>query len=193
MQKKTGKGSKTRRQKEKHPNLKKNLNLKARRDYIDTHYIDGVRNEKGEMVIRPMNEEEKKWLDDFYGEHLNASFTENPLMDTRSDEERESIKKELKRVKKELNGIQKKINEFQVGINQLEDAKTLLEEEYKELYSMDVKKQVYDENNARNRCLYNHAKKRGKLVKLNQRNYDDPGVNTLRGYDEDGLLYEPED
>lgn len=49
------------------------MNLKVRRYYIDTEYINGVKDENGQRVIRPLTEEEKDWLNKFYGEYVCAS------------------------------------------------------------------------------------------------------------------------
>lgn len=72
---KKSKRLKTRRQKEKYPNLKRSLNLKSRRDYVTHHiYKDGVKSVTGEGYgLRPLNENELKWLDKFEGEYTNAS------------------------------------------------------------------------------------------------------------------------
>lgn len=62
----------SRRKQTKYPNLNPGLNLKKRTEVIETDYVNGVRNEKGEMVIRPLNEDEKAWLDKFYKEYING-------------------------------------------------------------------------------------------------------------------------
>lgn len=175
----------TRRKKEKYPNLKKDLNLKGRRDYIDTHYVDGVYDEKGNKVIRELNEEEKKWLDEFYRCNVNASFTEKTDIFTELDEQkRREVKVDLRTIKKEIEKIQKEINEHHISINELVEKKALLEDDYDKLYSKDIKKQIYDENNSRNRCLYNQAKKRGKLIKINRRTYEDIGLGYLEDFEQ---------
>lgn len=63
-------------------NLKKNRNLKHRRDYIETHYIDGMESITGKGEgIRPLTPEEKDWLDKFYGEYVNASVSHDEYDD----------------------------------------------------------------------------------------------------------------
>lgn len=63
---------------EKYPNLKRNLNLKSRRDYTTHHvYINGVKSVTGDDDgIRPLNDEELKWLNKFEGEYTNASVSQ---------------------------------------------------------------------------------------------------------------------
>ena len=65
---------KSKRDRAKYPALKRELNTKVRRYYIEPDYIDGVVNEKGEQVIRPLNDEEKAWLNKFYKEVIVTSF-----------------------------------------------------------------------------------------------------------------------
>lgn len=45
-----------------------------RREFIETEYVDGVVDWKGELVIRPLNAHETKFLSDFYREHAHATF-----------------------------------------------------------------------------------------------------------------------
>ena len=71
MPKKKGK---TKRSKEKYPSLKRNLNSKVRQEYVDYDYVDGFKDYKsGELVMRPLTEEEKQFLEDFNNEYYNAS------------------------------------------------------------------------------------------------------------------------
>ena len=67
------------RSKKKHKNIDKKYTLRLRQEYMDVDYVNGVKNAKGELVIRPMTDEEKDWLDAFYKEDLHASISkENP-------------------------------------------------------------------------------------------------------------------
>lgn len=55
-------------------NLIKKKNLKLRQDYMDVHFLNGVESVTGEgQGLRPLTEEEKDWLNEFYGEYYNAS------------------------------------------------------------------------------------------------------------------------
>lgn len=69
--------AKARRNKKKYVYLSKNENLRLRQDYMDVDYINGVRDANGKMVIRPLTDEEKTFLNNFYKEDLNASINEN--------------------------------------------------------------------------------------------------------------------
>jgi hypothetical protein len=95
------------------------MNLKARQDYMDVDYVNGVYDDKGREVMRKMTDQEKDWLAQFYKEWLNAD---------RSDSK---------------------------------------------LYSSDEEwKDIYGENNARNRCILNKAKKMGKLDSFDTKSSD---------------------
>lgn len=53
--------------------LKRSKNLKHRRYNIETEYIDGVRDQDGNEVMRPLTREEKEFLNKFYKETVNAA------------------------------------------------------------------------------------------------------------------------
>jgi hypothetical protein len=58
--------------------LDKKGTVSTRHDYIETDYVNGVKDDKtGELVIRPMNASEKAWLSQFISEtehgNLNGS------------------------------------------------------------------------------------------------------------------------
>jgi hypothetical protein len=73
-------------------NLKRNRNLKHRRDYIETHYIDGMESITGKGEgIRPLTPEEKDWLDKFYGEFVNASVSHDDY-DNQLHNDRDMVK-----------------------------------------------------------------------------------------------------
>jgi hypothetical protein len=71
--------------------------------------------------MRPLTEEEKDWLDKFYGEYVNASVPKDGTAMHDTDE---------------------------------------------------LRKDCYNKNNARNRCLMNQTQKTGKLVYLTPKEYD---------------------
>lgn len=124
------KKKKTLRGSTKYPELKPNLNLKGRQDYMDTGYVNGVKDEDGKTVIRALNDEEKKFLAQFYREWLNADPRDAKLYDTK--------------------------------------------EEWKS---------IFDENNSRNRCLLNYAKKTHNLSRFDAKKGDKKFVKELGEYD----------
>jgi hypothetical protein len=132
-----------------------------RADYIEPDYVNGVRNENGEMVIRPLNAEEKKFLNQFYEEVIGANFLHSPEM--------KEVKARMKEIEGLTNPTDEELDEFMH-----------LQAEYFKLaddilfYTKDKdQKKIYGENNARNRCIYNRSKASGGLLSLNPEIYDE--------------------
>lgn len=46
-----------------------------RQEFIESHYVNGVYNEDGEQVIRPLNDSEKNFLNNYYKEFVHGTFT----------------------------------------------------------------------------------------------------------------------
>lgn len=138
-------------------NLKRNKNLKLRRDYINTHYINGmesITNSK-EEGIRPLTDEEKDYLNSFYGEYVNASFTDKPLMKTSKKNQNK-----IKTLKKEMEDLENKISKLD-PIKDMKERNPLsrrLVGIKSEIVELDAKKDSYNRNNARNRCILNKGK-----------------------------------
>jgi hypothetical protein len=103
--------------------------LKTRIEYMDVEYINGIYDEFGNQVMRPLTPEEKDWLDKFYKEYYCASFNHE-------------------------NCLHKSKNE---------------------------KRNLYNANNARNRCIYNLKNAIHTLKPLNDESYN-PAHNTLVGF-----------
>jgi hypothetical protein len=86
--KKPTKTKKSKRSKVKWPNLRKDYNLKARRDYIEPDYINGVKDSKGNQVMRALTNEEKDWLDQFYKETVNADLRNPEFYKTKEEKKK---------------------------------------------------------------------------------------------------------
>ena len=71
---KNTKKNKSRRSRLQYPALNPNYNTKIRKLYIEPDYVNGVQDKDGNMVIRPLNDEEKAWLNKFYEEFIITSF-----------------------------------------------------------------------------------------------------------------------
>jgi hypothetical protein len=145
--------------------LKRNLNLKSRRYYIEAEYANGVYDESGAQVMRPLSSDEKKWLNEFYGEYVNASLPEGNSM-----HERATNKARVRGLNAKLNGLRDKYqdstSEERVGITRE------IVETKDDLHYADLKKNVYGANNARNRDLYNVMHRTGKLVEVDPAKLD---------------------
>jgi hypothetical protein len=134
---KKSKKSPNKRSAAKFPALRKDLNLKGRRYYIEPDYIDGVPGIDSSSSIRPLTEKEKAWLDKFYEEYIVASFTK-----TRADLHKGG----------------------------------------------DKRKEVYRENNARNRDLYSVMQKTGQLQSFSSDNYEKMCYESIGHLDFEELL-----
>lgn len=174
---------KNRRNTLKYPGLNARVNLPSRKDLIETNYINGVRNKDGELVIRPLNDEEKTFLNKFYEETIITNFLHNKDLRTLSKikksileddiilelkEKIKTLKEEkhteevLKKIKnlKEIIKITKKQNEetFNERLTDLEDQMQDLREEHLLYPDKNDHKRFYNANNSRNNCLYTKMK-----------------------------------
>jgi len=61
--------------KKKFQHLSKRGSRIHRQEFIESQYVSGVYNESGEQVIRPLNEEEKAFLDKYYKEFVHGTFS----------------------------------------------------------------------------------------------------------------------
>ena len=93
MSKKVGKKSKSRRSMNRYPALQKNLNLKTRRYYIEPDYIDGVIGISKDSNIRPLEDKEKAFLNQFYEEFIISSFRRDGTDLHKTDEQRKDLYK----------------------------------------------------------------------------------------------------
>ena len=147
------------------PNLDFRYTIQSRHEFLDSNkYINGVRNSDGEMVIRPLNNEELDWLDKFFAGDLNASFSEyNSDMFELSEEEVtvcDNIQKELAKVRNRL-AKHRKLDVEEV--RELHTRKRELQDLY---YSINKKADAYQRNNKRNQDLYGKLRCMGKLDSL---------------------------
>lgn len=148
------------RQSSKHPNLQKKFTLSTRQDYLDIDYVNGVYDRNGNELIRPLNTEEKDFLDKFYEEWLSADFFKDPELKDLNNQLRvlKRNKNQSKEEKKEYNKLKRKLDKR---------AKELL------LYwDEDGRSGVYAENNARNRCIYNKQKAAGRLHQIDEETFN---------------------
>lgn len=90
MGKRKPKNPNSQRSKVKYPGLKRKYCHRDRQDYWEGDYVDGVKNAEGDIVIRPLNEEEKAWLNAFNEEEVNMRVCESdhPQFNTTTEERR---------------------------------------------------------------------------------------------------------
>lgn len=164
------------RRKGKYPNLDKSQNLRTRSDYIETDYVNGIKDQHGKQVMRALTDEEKEWLDKFYGETVALSDRQlNP------SEEIMQYMKEKSKLKKEIAAIRRtekvknnsQINYLQKRVAEIESALDFLREEAGVFNSTcEEQRKLYSTNNSRNFCVYNNRKARGMLIDLTTETYD---------------------
>lgn len=177
---------KNKRQLSKYPALDKTYNLKTRTELNDFDYIDGFHDEETGMSIRPLNDKEKEWLNNFQAEYVNAEFQpkkkrvhkklkkENP--------KNTNLKKLNKLIMEYVKIINQEIQKAEIGTNSQVNIKKTVTKFKKELqskikkefkYIKDFyKKDAYDRNNARNRCILTKAKASGKITGFADLNED---------------------
>jgi hypothetical protein len=71
----TNNTGKVKKYKKKFQHLNKKGARLHRKDFIETPYLQGVQNNEGDLVIRPLNQEEVDWLNNFYKEYVHSTFT----------------------------------------------------------------------------------------------------------------------
>lgn len=179
----------SKRKKTKFPALNKGVNTLARKDFIEVDYINGVRDAKGNIVIRAMTEAEKQWLNDFYEETVITNFLHHPELQRLHAEKRDIIEcKYVKKMKEQIKSLKGAGPDHQDTVRELKQTIKLTKEQNRErnyrrirkiesdmqkvrdsvlLYSnKEDHKQFYKENNDRNNCIYNTCKKRNILIDL---------------------------
>ena len=164
------------RSKIKYPNIDISVNTKSRTDYIETDYVNGVRNKDGELVIRAMTDDETAWLDNFYGESLICSSKNlNPTEEIQDyAKKKSSLKKRIAKERKDT-GLKtnRRIVFLENKIIKIEECLDFLREEAGVLHpTCEEQRRLFRDNNKRNKCIYNNLKSRGMLLELTTETYD---------------------
>jgi hypothetical protein len=139
-----------------------------RLDYIEPDYVNGVQDEKGNLVIPPLDEEAKRFLNRYYEEVINANFLH--------DKELKAIHNKMKPLKKKMQLTLDEESELDyLQFQYFERADEVL------LYADEEdQRKVYGENNARNRCIYNRSKAAGMLDGINVSTFNEESeTNTV--------------
>lgn len=155
------------------------MNLKSRKEYIETDYVNGVRDAQGKLVIRPLNEKEKQFLNKFYEETINTNFLHDPILKKLNNRKKEIINDDIVRtLKDEVTKLEQNSPiKNKTKIRKLREIIKLTKKQNKEKYSSVIDKietrmqerreevllypdkedhkMFYGENNSRNSCTYN--------------------------------------
>lgn len=132
----------------------------SRKDFIETQYINGVRDDYGNLVMRPLNEEEVAFLDKFYKESVHASFN--------NSDETKVHESEIRALEREQKAFNKKNKVDSPEISaRLEAKKAETSELRKELGNVysdyEDQKEIRRQNYQRNHCIFNKTKSQQKL------------------------------
>lgn len=176
----------------KYPNLDRSQNTKTRTDYIETSYVDGVFDDQGNELIRGLTDDEKEWLNKFYGEFVaNSDRQLNPTPEImKYMEQKSECKKKIAKIRRtEKVKTSPKIAFLQNKIREIEASLDFLREEAGVFHATcDEQRALYNVNNSRNYCVYNNRKARGMLIDLTPENCDTFIANfwdTLAGFNHD--------
>lgn len=159
------------RKKRKYNPLNKYGTASTRKDFIETDYIHGVENDRGEQVIRPLTSEEVEWLAQFYSETEHENFVKTEEMEVVEDLYN-VICRELRQAKR--NGattetvLELKANS-EAQYRQLIQLRT----ETNTFYPEDKdRREIYKKGNHRRDDIFNVAKASGKLVSYDITEFD---------------------
>ena len=133
--------------------------MKRRAEFIDTDYVSGIYSDDGEELLRPLNDEEKSFLNKFNEETVNANFVSNPELRRK--------RKELKQIQLKLAEINPKLTDAIQSLYQiekrLEGEITALREEHLLYPDPETHKQIYKEDYANKMCILSDRKSKGML------------------------------
>lgn len=142
----------------------------TRHDFIETEYSKGVKNEAGEVVIRPLTPDEKAWLSQFISEteHGNINSGEEIKLLLR---QRSALISDRVSAKRTGNVDEMVRIEGLIGLKTGEIEK--VRERSNNFYTTEEEaQQIYEKDNARRRDVYNTAKVSDNLVMLDLDEYD---------------------
>lgn len=180
MTKSTGK------EKRKYDPLNKSGTTKARKDYIETSYVNGVRDENGNEVIRPLTKEEKEWLTQFISEteHGNLNKTKQIKLEV---SERKALRSDWNYAKykgnvNEMARLEALINEKTKVIEQLRASNN-------NFYTKEADvTEIYDRDYERRMDVYNNAKITDNLVLFDLSEYDKFTTEAINDVNPENLI-----
>lgn len=160
----------------------------TRQDYIETNYVNGVKDADGTLVIRPMTNEEKEWLSQFISEteHGNLNKTKQIKHEVKALKELRALHRAAKleqNVDKMLD-LEDKIGEKLIYVE------TLRESTNNFYTTEDDVKEIYTRDNERRRDVYNNAKISDNLVLYDITEYDKFSTEAISDINPENLVLE---
>lgn len=156
--------------KRKYDPLNKRGTIKHRQEFIETSYVNGVVNERGEQVIRPMTQSEIDWLSQFYAETEHGNFKK-----TQEIERQEHLYKQLTRdyrLNHKLMSTEEAL-EFKHVINEAYEKLVQLRSETNTFYPEDKERhEIFNKGNQRREDIFNIAKITGNLISYDVPEFD---------------------
>lgn len=144
--------------------------VKTRQEFIETDYVDGVYDSKGNQVMRPLTPEEREWLSQFYAETEHGNFKK-----TQEIEEQEKIHKalckEMRHNKKRMTS--KQVLELKEEIDSVYKKLVHLRAETNTFYTEDEdRREIYTRDNKRREDVFNRAKATNHLISYDIPEFD---------------------
>ena len=151
--------------------LNKNGAPATRRDFIEADYVNGVVNDRGEQVMRPLVASEIEWLAQFYSETEHDNFAKTEESE-KAQENLTLLNREIRHAKK--NGLStEEVLELKVEAERVEKELVQLRAETNTFYPEDKdRKEIYKKNNDRKNDIFNVAKASGKLISYDLPEFD---------------------
>ena len=163
----------------KNSSLQKQYTIKRREHLIETDYIDGIYDKNGIECMRPLTDDEKQWLNQYYTETVHADYSKHPEVKKLNKQKNnivfdDNIKKKMDEYqgaedKTELNRMKRVVRDLKkvnISENQEEYNRLMMElEQVKSavMLTYDIKSEIYKENKKRNEDLYTKSVITGKL------------------------------
>ena len=168
--------------------LDKKGTTKTRQDYIETDYVNGVKNENGELVIRALSADEKEWLSQFISETEHGNVNKTKQI--------KELVQERKAIRSDRFAAKRKGNvEEMARLEVIIEAKTAeiegLRTSCNNFYTKESDiKEITDRDNERRRDVYNTAKISDNLVLYDITEYYKFDTDTIKDVNPENLMLE---
>jgi len=169
--------------------LDKKGTVQTRHDYIETDYVNGVKDpNSGELVMRKMTDDEKQWLSQFIAETEHGNINKS-----------KEIKNELKirtglvsaRYAAKISGRVDEMYKLEQEIQAVTAKIERLRENCNNFYTTEEQaKEIYERDNARRRDVYNTAKISDNLVLYDLNEYDKFTTEAATDVDPENIIME---